>query len=98
MALSTNFTLRCDKWTDDESPLTYEVSYGGNQSQTIVAYSSSPSGVDVSITSWLVAGDESKNHTLTLAFTVKDSLGSKATVQYVDVQVWYSFGFFCRIG
>lgn len=91
LALSTNFTLRCDKWTDNESPLIYEVSYGGNKSQTIFAYSSSPSGVDVSITSWLVAGDESKNYTLTVAFNVKDSLGSKAAVQYVGVQVW------CRI-
>ena len=87
MALSTNFTFTCDKWVDDQSPLTYELSYGGDKSKTIFAYYTGLSGVDASVTSWLVAGDESKNYTLTVAFTVKDSLGSRAAVQYVDVEV-----------
>ncbi len=45
-----------------------------------------PSGIDISVTDWLVAGGESNNYTLTVQFTVKDDVGSKA-VQYVDVQV-----------
>lgn len=87
VALSTNFTFTCDKWTDDQSTLIYELSYGSNRSQTLFSYLTGLSGFDVSKTTWLVAGDESKNYTLTVAFTVKDNLGSKATVQYVDVQV-----------
>lgn len=34
-----------------------------------------------------MAGDETNNYTLTVGFTVKDSLGSK-TLQYFDVQVF----------
>ena len=87
VALSTNFTFTCDKWTDDQSSLIYELSYGGNKSQTIFSYHTGLTSFDASVTSWLIAGDESKNYTLTVAFTVKDSLGSKAAVQYVDVEV-----------
>jgi hypothetical protein len=86
VALSTIFTFRCDKWTDPESPLVYEFSYGGNQSWTMFSYRIIPSGIDISVTDWLVAGGESNNYTLTVQFTVKDDIGSKA-VQYVDVQV-----------
>lgn len=86
MALSTKFTFRCDKWTDPQPPLVYELSYGGNQSQTMFLYRTIPSGVSISVTDWLVAGDESNNYTQTVQFTIKDDLGSKA-VQYIDVQV-----------
>lgn len=87
MALSTNFTFSCDRWTDSESPLDYEFFYDGNQSQTVFSSVSSPSGTSVNKTAWLVAGDETNNYTLTVGFTVKDSLGSK-TLQYFDVQVF----------
>jgi hypothetical protein len=49
-------------------------------------YRTIPSGVSISVTDWLVAGDESNNYTQTVQFTIKDDLGSKA-VQYIDVQV-----------
>ena len=84
--MSTNFTFTCVKWTDPESPLTYEFSYGKEQNQTIFAYRISPSGVDVRVTDWLLAGDENNNYIRTVQFTVKDILGSVST-QYVDVKV-----------
>ena len=71
---------------DTESPLMYEFSYGNAENQTIFLYRSKPSGVNISVTDWLIAGDKIYNHTLTVQFTVKDSLGSKA-VQSFDVQV-----------
>jgi hypothetical protein len=86
VAMSTNFTFSCDEWIDSESPLVYEFSYGGNQSQTIFLYRNGPANVRIGVTDWLVAGDESRNYTLTVQFTIKDSLGSKA-VRFVDVQV-----------
>ena len=86
MALSTNFTFKCDKWADPESPLIYEFANGRNKSQTIFFYRTSPSGNNIGVTNWLVSGDESNNYTLTVQFTIKDDLGSKA-VQYIDVKV-----------
>ena len=84
--MSTNFSFACEKWTDPESPLAYEFSYGNQQSQTIFAYRISASGSDIDVSELLVTGDENNNHTLTVQFTIKDSLGSIAT-QHIDVKV-----------
>ena len=89
MALLTNFTFKCEKWSDPQSPLTYEFSFGDEQNQTMFAYRIRPSGVNIGITEWLVAGDEANNSTLTVQFTVKDSLGSAAT-QHINVKVYFS--------
>lgn len=86
IALSTNFTFRCENWIDADSPLVYEVSHGRDRSKTMLFYRSYPSGANISVTDWLVAGDERKNYSLTVEFNVKDTIGSK-TVQHVDVQV-----------
>ena len=87
--MSTTFTFTCEKWTDPEPPLTYEFSYGDEQNQTIFAYRISPSGVNVRVTNWLIAGDENNNYIRTVQFTIKDSLGSVAT-QYIDVKVGFN--------
>ncbi|XP_028408505.1 sperm receptor for egg jelly-like [Dendronephthya gigantea] len=86
VALSTNFTFRCENWTDTDSPLVYEVSYVRSESKTMLFHRSHPPGANISVTDWLVVGDKNKNYSLTVEFTVKDTVGSK-TVQHVDIQV-----------
>ena len=93
IALSTNFTFTCNGWTDSEAPLTYEFSYGNNKTQTTFFYRTSASGVGISVTDWLVAGDKTNNYTISVGFTIKDSLGSQSSLQIV-VQVGLSNRFY----
>ncbi|CAB4035285.1 Hypothetical predicted protein, partial [Paramuricea clavata] len=83
IALSTNFTFTCDGWTDPESPLTYEFSYGNNQTETLFHFRTIASGTKFSLVDWLPAGEESSNYTLTVTAKVKDSYGSSSIEQFM---------------
>ncbi len=87
VALSTNFTFTCAGWTDPESPLTYEFSYGNNQSETLFYYRTIASGESISLTDWLPAGEQSSNYTQIVTVKVKDSYGSGSNAEQFMIQV-----------
>ena len=86
IALSTNFTFICEGWTDLEPPLTYEFSYGNNQTETLFYYRTIASDMLISHTDWLPPGEKSSNYTLTVTVKVKDSYGSHSSEKF-SVQV-----------
>ena len=86
VALSTNFTFNCEGWNDPDSPLTYEFSYGNNESETLFYYRKLPSGTNIKHTEWLSAGEESSNYTHVVTIKIKDSFGSSSKEEFL-VQV-----------
>ena len=86
IALSTNFTFTCEGWSDPDSPLTYEFSYGNNESEVLFYYRKLASGTTISYTDWLSAGEESNHYTHTVTVKIKDIFGSSSKKEF-SVQV-----------
>ena len=84
VALSTEFTFTCEGWTDPDSPLTYELSYG--EKQAIIYYRTLTPGTKITRVDRLPPGDETNNFTLTVTIKVKDTYGS-STVEQFMIQV-----------
>ncbi|XP_028413722.1 uncharacterized protein LOC114536576 [Dendronephthya gigantea] len=83
ISLSTNFTFACERWSDHESPLTYKFFYGSNQSKTLFYYRTIASGVSISHTDRLPAGEESNNYTLSVSVEITDAIGSSSFEEFL---------------
>ena len=86
IALSTNFTFTCERWSDPDSPLIYEFSYGNNESEVLFYYRKLASGTTISYTDWLSAGEESNNYAHIVTIRIKDLFGSSSKEEFL-VQV-----------
>ena len=80
--MQTNFTFICEKWTDPDSPLTYEFSYENKGTRTIFYYRTAVSGQSVHLMDWLPIGSEENDFKLIVNVHVKDYMGAKAVREF----------------
>ena len=86
--METNFTVSCENWVDNESPLTVDFFYQIKDVRTTFFYRQIPSAGRVSATLLLAAGDEESDYRLNVSATVKDRLGGIVKQDFA-VQVHY---------
>ena len=71
--------------------MTYEFSYGSNQTETLFYYRTIASDTPISHTDWLPIGEKSSNYTLIVKIKVKDSYGSHSDEQFMIQVSGYIF-------
>lgn len=87
--MTTNFTFVCQKWTDSDSPLTYEFSHESKGSRTVFFHHTVASGQNVSFTDWLPIGNELDGFKMNISVHIKDNLGAK-TIRQFTLKVNYT--------
>ena len=83
VSLMTNFTLSCNSWISEDTPLTYKFQYQlENGLYSVIYY-----GLNNSVISWLPAGNKSDNNTVKFVVSVTDHYGVSAPPVHLFVQV-----------
>ncbi len=96
VSMETNFTLSCENWVDNESPLAVEFSYQIKGVKTVFFFRDIPNGARVSATLWLPAGDENSDYRLDVSMVVKDRIGAKVTQDFAVEVLYFQASFVTR--